>query len=593
MFKNLKVRTKLLILSLSMLIGFLFIAAYNLDQQKQAYELSLSTLEHSLNEDYDAQIKAEVESVISLVSSIYKKQQSGFYTEEQAKKTAADIIRDLRYGESGYFWVDTYDGDNVVLLGNDTEGTNRWDAQDVNGSYFIRDIVTAGKQDGGGFTDYYFPKEGATESDPKRAYSLAFEPYQWVIGTGNYIDELEVIALEKTQIQKDNYEKSRSIVIGVLIFSILVLGFITICIATEIIQALKQSISFMNVLASGDYSVTLPEKFLKRKDDFGQLARAIENMKDASNTLISNVQSEADTMQGNVQMVNTNLISLNDEISSISATTEELAASMEETAATSQELNASSDEINRAVQDMAERSQEGAKQAAEISQRAASMKNHVIASREKTSSTRAAIQKDLEAALEQSRIVSEIYKLSESIMAITSQTNLLALNASIEAARAGEAGKGFAVVANEIGSLAEQSKDSVIKIQQVTEEVTSAVENLASNASRLLQFISTDISADYDTFMDVGLQYNTDAGFVNDLVSDFSASSQELSTVIQNISLSIQEISRAASEGAEGTTDIAEKASSMTQQSETVLSETNKTKEGTEHLMREISKFKI
>ena len=593
MFKNLKVRTKLLLLSLIMFIGFFFLAIFDLAEFKSAYEFSVKALETSLNEDYDAEIKNHVTNVISLIDAIYQKQLAGEYTETEAKKLAADIVRELRYGESGYFWIDTYEGDNIVLLGSETEGTNRWDTQDSNGTYMIRDIIENGRKEDGGFSEYYFPKEGQTKSDPKRAYSKAFEPYEWVVGTGNYIDELEVVAQRKTQPQKEAYLRNRRITILVLIVVVLIIAFITVTIAIEIVTALKNAVSFTETLSKGDYSISLPDKFLKRKDDFGQLARAMEHMKDSTRQLIGNVQTKADEIESNVVVVNENIIVLNDEISNISATTQELAASMEETAATSQELTSSSEEINHTVQQIAQRSKEGAMQAEEISTRAENMKNHVLISREKTSATQNEIQKDLEEALEQSGVVNEIYELAEAIMKITSQTNLLALNASIEAARAGEAGKGFAVVANEIGGLAEQSKATVIKIQQVTQEVTSAVQNLASNASRLIDFISTDISSDYDSFMEIGIQYNTDAKFIKELIEAFNNSSQDLSSVIQTVALSIEEISRAANEGAEGTTDIAERASNITQQSEKVLTETNKTKEHSDTLSTQISKFTL
>ncbi len=94
-----------------------------------------------------------------------------------------DQIRDLRYGNNGYFWVDTYDGTNVVLFGNDTEGTNRMDAVDTNGFAYMQAIISAGRQENGGFTDYVFPREGETEPSPKRAYSKAFEAI-W-LGTWN------------------------------------------------------------------------------------------------------------------------------------------------------------------------------------------------------------------------------------------------------------------------------------------------------------------------------------------------------------------------------------------------------------------------
>lgn len=98
-----------------------------------SYNKSVATTKEVLYSDYDEQIKEEVGSVISLLDEIYAKQQEGEYTEEEAKKLAADMVRNLRYGESGYFWIDTYEGENVVLLGSDTEGTNRMDTEDVNG----------------------------------------------------------------------------------------------------------------------------------------------------------------------------------------------------------------------------------------------------------------------------------------------------------------------------------------------------------------------------------------------------------------------------------------------------------------------------
>lgn len=217
----------------------------------------------------------------------------------------------------------------------------------------------------------------------------------------------------------------------------------------------------------------------------------------------------------------------------------------------------------------------------------------MIEAREKTSMLRQEIQQDLESALEHVKVVEQIYELADAIMEITSQTNLLALNASIEAARAGEAGKGFAVVAGEIGNLADQSRETVMKIQNVTQGVTEAVGNLSDNAKKLLDFVVTDVAQDYEEFLKIGEQYSQDAVYVESLVSDFSATAQQLFANMEGIRSSMQDISKAADEGALGTTDIAQKASEIVQESETVLQQVTKTRKSAEILKSEIEKFSI
>ena len=169
------------------------------------------------------------------------------------------------------------------------------------------------------------------------------------------------------------------------------------------------------------------------------------------------------------------------------------------------------------------------------------------------------INEGLTRALEEIKVVNQIGVLAESIMQITGQTNLLALNASIEAARAGEAGKGFAVVAEEIRVLAEQSKAAVSHIQDVTNNVMDAVNNLAQGTQKLLGFVGTDVVDSFAAFSGMADSYSNDAGQIDGLVTDFSASSEELLASISGVMEAINEVSKAATEGASGTTDIADK----------------------------------
>ena len=556
---NVKVQTKLIIVMLATIVALVLCAVISSESMKQLESKALETLEADERASYDEQIKQQVDNVISLCQTIYDQYQAGVYTEEEAKKLAADEIRQLRYGDAGYFWVDQYDGTNVVLLGNDTEGTNRMETKDANGYQMVKEIIRVGQEADGGYTDYVFPKEGETEPSPKRSYSKAFEPFGWVIGTGNYTDYIDD---QVASIEKDfsSYVTGRMtlFIISTLIEGIIVV-LLLIMIIISIIRPLKKCISSIGVMEQGDFSQAMGTALLKRRDDFGKLAASLESMRNEMSGLIGEVKSQATEITRMVQEIDDNIQALDEEIENVSATTEELAAGMEETAASSEEINAMSHEIESAAKSIATRSQDGATEADDIRDRAVGIKKTTTENDERTKAIHAEINEGLTKALEDIKVVDQIGVLAESIMEITGQTNLLALNASIEAARAGEAGKGFAVVADEIRVLAEQSKAAVVHIQDVTKNVVESVTNLADGAKKLLEFVGTDVVDSFAGFSDMADSYSNDAGSIDALVTDFSASSEQLLASINGVMDAIGEVSKAATEGATGTNDIAEK----------------------------------
>ena len=556
---NVKVQTKLIIVMLATIVALVLCAVISSESMKQLQSKALETLEADERASYDEQIKQQVDNVISLCQTIYDQYQAGVYTEEEAKKLAADEIRQLRYGDAGYFWVDQYDGTNVVLLGNDTEGTNRMETKDANGYQMVKEIIRVGQEADGGYTDYVFPKEGDTEPSPKRSYSKAFEPFGWVIGTGNYTDYIDD---QVASIEKDfsSYVTGRMtlFIISTLIEGIIVV-LLLIMIIISIIRPLKKCISSIGVMEQGDFSQAMGTALLKRRDDFGKLAASLESMRNEMSGLIGEVKSQATEITRMVQEIDDNIQALDEEIENVSATTEELAAGMEETAASSEEINAMSHEIESAAKSIATRSQDGATEADDIRDRAVGIKKTTTENDKRTKAIHAEINEGLTKALEDIKVVDQIGVLAESIMEITGQTNLLALNASIEAARAGEAGKGFAVVADEIRVLAEQSKAAVVHIQDVTKNVVESVTNLADGAKKLLEFVGTDVVDSFAGFSDMADSYSNDAGSIDALVTDFSASSEQLLASINGVMDAIGEVSKAATEGATGTNDIAEK----------------------------------
>lgn len=546
---NVKVQTKLIIVMLTTIVALVLCAIISSESMKQLQSKALETLEADERASYDEQIKQQVDNVISLCQTIYDQYQAGVYTEEEAKKLAADEIRQLRYGDAGYFWVDQYDGTNVVLLGNDTEGTNRMETKDANGYQMVKEIIRVGQEADGGYTDYVFPKEGETEPSPKRSYSKAFEPFGWVIGTGNYTDYIDD---QVASIEKDfsSYVTGRMtlFIISTLIEGIIVV-LLLIMIIISIIRPLKKCISSIGVMEQGDFSQAMGTALLKRRDDFGKLAASLESMRNEMSGLIGEVKSQATEITRMVQEIDDNIQALDEEIENVSATTEELAAGMEETAASSEEINAMSHEIESAAKSIATRSQDGATEADDIRDRAVGIKKTTTENDERTKAIHAEINEGLTKALEDIKVVDQIGVLAESIMEITGQTNLLALNASIEAARAGEAGKGFAVVADEIRVLAEQSKAAVVHIQDVTKNVVESVTNLADGAKKLLEFVGTDVVDSFAGFSDMADSYSNDAGSIDALVTDFSASSEQLLASINGVMDAIGEVSKAATEG--------------------------------------------
>ena len=593
MFAHLKVRTKLIILTAAAAISMLVMGIINMNGMNQSYKQSVSSIKDLLYDDYDTQIKGQVENVITLLEEEYENFQNGLITEDEAKKAAADIVRELRYGDSGYFWIDTYDGDNIVLPGSKTEGTNRLNEKDSHGKEMIKEIIQNGRQADGGYTEYYYPKQGSTEDSLKRAYSKAFEPWQWVIGTGNYTDDLEDHAVKNNEDVKKIFTRTRRLSMMSMAISILLMTAIALLIVTDIAKSLKAASEELNHMAAGDYTKNFMKKFQGRRDDFGNLARCISDMKTATASLIQHVQQESETISNAAGSASECVAKLNDDISNVSAAAEQLSAGMEETAATTTLANDSAGEVHSSVQHMARRSQDGAQGAAEIKGRAGETNEKIKNAQHKAARLKKEIQQDLETALENAKVIDQIYELSGVIMNVVSQTNLLSLNASIEAARAGEAGKGFAVVAGEIGTLAEQSRQTVIQIQEVTQEVTQAVQNLSSNARKLLDFVIHDVTSDYEGFLTIGEQYDKDGSSVDSLMSEFSTIAQELFQNMEHIKSSMNDISKAAEEGAEGTTEIAHRASVIAKESAEVLEQVMKTKQSSETLQAEIGKFHV
>jgi methyl-accepting chemotaxis protein len=167
------------IVALLLIVAMGCVVYFELQERKQL-------VRETENKYNDTIIKYEVQAVNSMLQNLYDNVDKKTITLNQAKLLGADLIRNMRYGTEGYFWADTSNGTNIALYGDrSVEGKNRYNNQ-LRGIYYVKDIIAAGMQPGGGYTEYYFTKLGAPDVVKKRAFSLFFEPFGWIIGTGYY-----------------------------------------------------------------------------------------------------------------------------------------------------------------------------------------------------------------------------------------------------------------------------------------------------------------------------------------------------------------------------------------------------------------------
>ncbi len=379
------------------------------------------------------------------------------------------------------------------------------------------------------------------------------------------------------------------IIMGVAFVLSIVLGTWILVNITKPLRTLKLKIQDL-VNNGGDLTQSIK---LKSKDEVGELATAINRFIENIRAIIIEVNQSSTMVEESSHQVSEYLLQLSKNVEESSGIIEEISAGMEQTAAATEVITSSSTDIEHAASDMANRSQQGALSASEISSKAEKLKKDAMKSKEVANDIYGSTKKDLEDALKKSEAIAQINTLSQGILEISDQTNLLALNAAIEAARAGEAGKGFAVVADEIRKLAENSKNTVTEIQKVTREVLLSVSNLTAGSKTIMDFFDTTVMKDYQEMVHIGVNYGNDGVFLDNLVSDFSATSEELTATIDGIIRSISEVSDTVSHGAKETQEISSKMVHIVQMVEEVQNQMQVSLENSKTLKQAVNKFTV
>ncbi|NLO96876.1 MAG: methyl-accepting chemotaxis protein [Peptococcaceae bacterium] len=377
--------------------------------------------------------------------------------------------------------------------------------------------------------------------------------------------------------------------VAALIISI-ALGLFT---ASSITNPVKAAVEHAHIIAGGDFTREVPQKYLRRRDEMGQLAYAFAEMNTNIRNLLKEVADSVAETSAASQELSATVEQVSAQSENINASVEQIASGMEETSASVEEITSSSTEIKNGAEQLKARAWEGKAIVGEIEKRAEEMKESATTSKQIAQSIYNVKQKEIKEAIEESRVVEEIAKMADVISEIAGQTNLLALNAAIEAARAGDQGHGFAVVAEEVRKLAELSAETAGNIQEVIQQVKAAVNKLTSNAEEILKFIDDKVYPDYDMLEKTGEQYAQDAQFVKALTEEFALAASQIAASMVEINTAIEGVATIIEEATASSQEISNSANESTLALEGVAQTAQAQDEMAEKLNLLVAKFKI
>ena len=463
-----------------------------------AQKHNLSTLQAMLNSDYDTAIKEQVENTLSMIAScdsMLEKQGLGI---DERKSMIKEIIRNIRFGTDGYFWIDTTEGVNVLLpINPSVEGKMRMDAKDVNGVPFIQNIISVARS-GGGFTQWYFQGIGTGDvAKPKRGYARVYEKFGWVIGTANYLDNIDkVIARERSFVRK-NFSKFMETNLIICFSTLIISSFIFVFLLVRIFvrPIVSASDKLQNISeGDGDLTVSLP---VRGADEIARLSSAFNKTIEKIRASVHSVSDNAVSMKEVGASLATNVSQTASAINEISANIENVkkqilyhTSSVVAVGASLQAMQVTIGEVDASAK---EQSATVGRSSSKVTEMMASIRNvaSVVESNlkaltdlnEATEGGKAIIEQTVDLSHDVDEGSAILLEASTVIQNIAEQTNLLAMNAAIEAAHAGEAGKGFAVVADEIRKLSEESGAQGKNIVKILIDLKDKIKKVSGSAA--------------------------------------------------------------------------------------------------------------
>ncbi|WP_312700825.1 methyl-accepting chemotaxis protein [Sedimentibacter sp.] len=404
-------------------------------------------------------------------------------------------------------------------------------------------------------------------------------------------DWIFVITAEKGEVLSSIPALETSIY-RVLIIALAISVVLVYLIGRSIANPILLSVQHSKKIASLDLTQDIPKKFMKRKDEVGDLANALQIIIDSLKEIIAEISSTS---------------------AQVAAASEELSSASQQSASASVQISHTIEEIAKGAADQAQHTQEGSINANELGRIIEENNMYMKNLNEQSGSVSKIVREGLTEIEDLHRITEEsnsatgevrnviiqtnessikIGQASNVISSIAQQTNLLALNAAIEAARAGSAGKGFAVVAEEIKNLAQQSSLSTKEIDVIVNELQSNSENAVKTMERVSaiteqQYKSVGQSKDKYTIIAEAMRENGEA------VGQLTVASEKMESMKDEILSSMETLSAVAEENSaateQATATIGEQAASAEEISSTSQELTNMAQD----LQKLVSKFII